>query len=291
MRVTLWGTRGSLATAGADTLRYGGNTSCVEVRHNEHQLIILDAGSGIRRLGSRACPTRTDLLLTHLHMDHLLGIGFYRPLYDAGCQVHVWVPPSKTLDLRARLTRYFSPPLFPTPLRELPCKLELHEVPRGRFAIGDFTVTSDLICHPGVTVGYRLETGDGALAYLPDHEPALGSVEFPSKPSWTSGYGLARGVDILIHDAQYTLEQYASRVGWGHSAVDHAIQFAEMAGVARLVTFHHEPSHSDALVDLALADALARLDHRCEVIPGTEGATFRLQNGQLFTQGSWPEPD
>ncbi len=287
MRVTLWGTRGSLATAGADTLRYGGNTSCVEVRSTDDQLIVLDAGSGIRRLGSRVCPVRTDLLLSHLHMDHLLGVGFYRPLYESACQVHVWVPPSKTLDLRARLTRYFSPPLFPTPLRELPCQLELHEVPRGRFRIGGVRVTSDLICHPGITVGYRLETDDGALAYLADHEPALGSTDFPRNPTWTSGWGLAQNVDLLIHDSQYTLDEYASRVGWGHSAVDHAIQFADLAGAATLVTFHHDPAHSDAVIDTILADALARIAHRCQVIPGTEGAGFELQSGRLSHWDSW----
>lgn len=286
MRVVLWGTRGSLASAGADTVRYGGNTSCVEVRVGE-QLIVLDAGSGIRMLGIAPCAARTDLLLTHLHMDHLQGIGFYRALYRPECEVHVWVPPSQTLDLRERLARYLSPPLFPTPLRELPCRLELHEVPRGRFAIGEAEVTSDLICHPGITVGYRLETDDGTLAYLPDHEPALGSVDFPNNGPWTSGYGLARNVDLLIHDAQYTLEEYEERIGWGHSAMQHAIQFADLAGAARLVTFHHDPAHGDELIDRMLADALERQPHRCQVISGTEGSQFEFSRHRVSMVGGF----
>src|SRR5213593_2066954 len=142
MHVTLWGTRGSVAAPGPETARYGGNTSCVEVRGTDGTILVLDAGTGIRRLGA-ALPRglrRVDLLLTHLHMDHLQGLGFFAPLYNPAAEVHLWGPASATLDLRQRLTRYLSPPLFPVQLRELPCDLRLHEVTCGDFAVGEFQI-------------------------------------------------------------------------------------------------------------------------------------------------------
>ena len=147
MRVTLWGTRGSLAAAGPETVRYGGNTSCAEVRAGDGSLVVLDAGTGIRRLGAALAggTRRIDLLLTHLHMDHIQGLGFFAPFFEADREIHVWGPPSTTLDLRARLTRYLSPPLFPVRLRDLPCRLALHEVPQDGFEAGAFRVSAALV--------------------------------------------------------------------------------------------------------------------------------------------------
>jgi phosphoribosyl 1,2-cyclic phosphodiesterase len=204
MKVTLWGTRGSLAHAGPDTIRYGGNTACVEVRGDDGGVLVLDAGTGIRRLGVSlpADVRRIDILLSHLHMDHIQGLGFFRPLFIPGMEVHIWGPPSTTHDMHARLSRYLSHPLFPVPIRELACKLTLHDVPRGCFAIGAFDVYTDLVSHPGPTVGYRIGENRRSLAYLPDHEPALGVRDFPRVGQWTSGFAIANGVDVLIHDAQ-----------------------------------------------------------------------------------------
>jgi phosphoribosyl 1,2-cyclic phosphodiesterase len=146
MKITLWGTRGSLGAPGPETVRYGGNTSCVEVESGGTRLI-LDAGTGIRRLGAGLGPEvgRVDVLLTHLHMDHIQGLGFFRPLDEPGQEVHLWGPPSTTLDLGARLSRYLSPPLFPVRLRELPCQLSLHHVPLGRFEIGGLRIDAALV--------------------------------------------------------------------------------------------------------------------------------------------------
>jgi len=251
VEIALWGTRGSLAAPGPDTARYGGNTSCVHVHDGAGTHLILDAGTGIRRLGGVLPPglRRVDLLLTHLHLDHIQGLGFFTPLYDPGMELHVWGPASPTLSLRERLMRYLSPPLFPLHLRDVPCRLHLHEVPRGPFAIGGFQVNASLVCHPGPTVGYRIADRTGCLAYLPDHEPALGSPAFPGAPDWTSGFALAEGADLLIHDAQYTPDEYAGRIGWGHSAIPHALRFAELAGARRLVAFHHDPAHDDDTLD------------------------------------------
>ena len=190
MKVTLWGTRGSVAAPGAENSRFGGNTSCVAVRGPAGTLVVLDAGTGIRRLGAALGPEvrRVHVLLTHLHMDHIIGLGFFGPLYNSGMEVHIWGPASATLSLEARLRRYLAPPLFPVLLRDLPCRLELHHTDRSRFSIGPFRIRASRICHPGPTVGYRIETDTGSLAYLPDHEPALGARRFPVEPEWTSGF-------------------------------------------------------------------------------------------------------
>ena len=281
MRVALWGTRGSLATPGPETVRYGGNTSCVEVRGSDGTLLVLDAGTGIRRLGATVGPEagRVDLLLTHLHMDHIQGLGFFRPLDEPGQEVHIWGPPSTTLDLRARLGRYLSPPLFPIRLRDLLCRLTLHDVPLGPegFEIGGLKIVAALVCHPGPTVGYRINENGVSLAYLPDHEPALGARRFPDRADWTSGFELAAGVDVLIHDAQYSAVEYPRHVGWGHSTMQHALGFAASAGDKRLVTFHHDPRHDDLALDRMIEDARRSVDLPFELVAGTEGARFDLE--------------
>lgn len=271
MRVRLWGTRGSLASPGPATVRYGGNTSCVEVRASDGSLVILDAGTGIRALGETIEPEvrRLDLLLTHLHMDHIQGLGFFGPFHRPDLEVHIWGPPSTTLDLRTRLTRYLSPPLFPVRLRDMGAQIALHDVPATPFSVGPLQIRGALVTHPGATVGYRVSEDGSSLAYLPDHEPALGAHEFPGDPDWTSGHDLAAGVDCLIHDSQYTDGEYLEHVGWGHSSIPQAFAFARSAGVRRLVTFHHDPDRTDAELEEILAQA--RDGEPFELIGGAEG--------------------
>lgn len=278
MKITLWGTRGSLASPGPETARYGGNTACVAVIGENGRVLVLDAGTGIRRLGASLPISlkRVDVLLTHLHMDHLQGLGFFRPLRTRGVEVHVWGPASTTMTLRERLARYLSPPLFPVVLRELECDLHLHQVPTEEIDIEGFKITAMWVCHPDPTVGFRVEADGRAMTYLPDHEPALGGYEMPRRAEWISGYALARGVDLLIHDSQYTDAEYAERVGWGHSSMAQALAFAELAQVKQLVPFHHDPSHSDQDLDRLYADLTAGTDSRIQVTPGMEGMTFDL---------------
>ena len=277
MKVSLWGTRGSVGRAGPETVIYGGDTSAVEVQAHGGEVLVLDAGSGMVRLGAALTGTtrRIDILLTHLHFDHIQGLGFFAPMFDPKTEVHVWGPISATMRLGERLSRYLSPPLFPVRLRELP-SLFLHDIEPGTRWIGPFAVTADLVSHPGPTLGYRIENGASTVAYLPDHEPALGNPSFPGPPEWTSGYQLAAGVDLLIHDTQYTNDEYEARVGWGHSTFDQALAFAELAGVTTLVTFHHDPEHSDAMLQALLIETLARSELPFRLVPGTAGATFHL---------------
>lgn len=278
MKVRLWGTRGSLAAPGPDTVRYGGNTACVEVTGRDGTVLILDGGTGLRRVGPTLgqTPRRVDVLLTHLHMDHIQGLGFFSPLRRVGWEVHLYGPGSTTQGLHARLTRYLSPPTFPVLLRELASDLYLHEVSCGEFEIGEFRVSSSLVCHPNAAVGYRIQEGDAVLTYLPDHEPALGARRFPLAGQWTSGYSLAAGANLLIHDAQYTSAEYLEHIGFGHSSIAQALQFATLAGVAQLVPFHHDPAHSDEDLDRFIGEAVAEANPKYVVGPGMEGAVFEL---------------
>jgi phosphoribosyl 1,2-cyclic phosphodiesterase len=274
MKVTFWGTRGSVSSPGPETVRYGGNTACVEIRDSSGGLIILDAGTGIRRLGATLGDARTiHLFLTHLHLDHLQGLGFFAPLFRPEVDVHIWGPPSLRADLATRLNRYLSPPLFPVRLKELGSRVTLHPAPMQPITIGTIEVVAALIIHPGPTVGYRLAEGDRAVAYLPDHEPALGAHRFPESPEWTSGHALATGVDLLIHDAQYTVDERSSRVGWGHSSLDEAIAFATHADVAALVPFHHDPTHSDAELDDLFHPFVGG---PIELVPAAEGESVQV---------------
>ena len=278
MNVTLWGTRGSVPTPGPETMRYGGNTSCVEVRADD-RLLILDAGTGIRRLGDsvESDVRRIDILLTHLHLDHIQGLGFFEPLFWPDLEVHLWGPSSSTLGLRQRLSRYLSPPLFPVRLRDLDCNLELHDVlPLRAFQIGEIQIRTQLVCHPGPTVGYRIESGGSSLAYLPDHEPALGAPDFTAAREWTPGIDLAQGVDLLIHDAQYSDEEYPEMAGYGHSSIGQALEFAAAAGVRELAPFHHDPTHSDADLDRLYDEIRKSRSLPFELSPATEGAKFQL---------------
>jgi phosphoribosyl 1,2-cyclic phosphodiesterase len=271
----LWGTRGSISAAGVGTVRYGGETSCVEVRSASGQQLILDAGSGIRELGAEAngARSRFDVLLTHLHMDHIVGLGFFAPLFDPDIEVNLWGPASSTAPLGRQLTRYLSPPLFPVVLRDLP-RVNVIEVGRESFEIGPFRVRADFVCHPGATLGYRVEADGRALSYLPDHEPALGARRFPEAAAWTSGLDIAEGVDLLIHDAQYAADEYEERVGWGHSTTDQALAFATLAAVGQLCTFHHDPSHSDEMLTSIAEQLRARTDLDLAFVVGREDEIY-----------------
>lgn len=259
MRLTIWGCRGSVPTPGPDTVRYGGNTSCVEVSLDDGTNLVLDAGTGIRRLGFDLLDRgarRVHLLLTHLHLDHLEGLRFFAPLWDERVTLDIWGPPSPLLSLRERISRSFSPPLFPIDLREVPARVTFHDVPRQPWTVDGARLLADLVAHPGPTVGFRIETVTSSFAYLPDHEPALAGTIADRSRDWISGAAIADDVDILLHDAQYFEDEYEERIGWGHSSVSDAVAFARAVGARRLILFHHEPRHTD--VSLERLEARAR---------------------------------
>jgi phosphoribosyl 1,2-cyclic phosphodiesterase len=257
MQAWIWGCRGSVAAPGPETVRYGGNTSCVEVRLDDGSVVILDAGTGIRPLGIRLAEegVRTiHLFLSHLHLDHLQGLAFFPPLYDPSVILHIWGPRSPARDLRDRIGAYMSEPLFPVNLSDVPCQAIFHDAPEDGCNLGAATVWAAPVSHQGPTVGYRVEA-DWSLAYIPDHEPALGLDLSTVEVSWLSGYPIAADADVLLHDAQYTEDEYADHIGWGHSSVDHVVSFARRSNVAQLVLFHHDPRHSDPTLEVLLERA------------------------------------
>jgi len=258
MEIKIWGCRGSVPTPGADTVTYGGNTSCVEVLHGGEAALVLDAGTGIRALGLdlvRREIRRIHLLLTHLHLDHVEGLRFFAPLWDERVTLEIWGPRSPMLSLRDRIMRAFSPPLFPLDFRDVPARVVLQSVPSGPWLVDGVRIRAELVLHPGPTVGYRLESGTSSFAYLPDHEPALAAIEGRSL-DWISGGALARGANLVFHDAQYIGDEYRTRIGWGHSTVDHAVAFWRAVGARQLVLFHHDPDRSDSQLESLRSRAL-----------------------------------
>jgi phosphoribosyl 1,2-cyclic phosphodiesterase len=257
VKVRVWGCRGSLAAPGAGTVRYGGNTSCVEVRGAGGEAVVLDAGTGMRPLGDAMLAEgvkRVHVLLSHLHLDHVQGLGFFRPLFEPDVEVEIWGPASPVQSLSDRIATYMAPPLFPVRLADIPARLTFHDAPEQPISIGSLSVRASLVTHQGPTVGYRIEEAGRSVVYLPDHEPSIGMDLADQPADWISGNELARGADVLLHDAQYGDDEYPHHVGWGHSAIAHVVAFARKAEVEHLVLFHHDPSHSDDELD-ALVEA------------------------------------
>ncbi len=279
MKITLWGVRGSIPTSGSDTKHYGGNTPCIEVSEDGWTLI-LDAGSGMQRLNSTINleQKRVDILLTHLHFDHIQGLGFFKALFNPEMEVHIWGPASSSNTLRSRLGKYFSPPLFPVHFRDLPCKLHLHEVENTTFTIGPFTIQSRYVTHLGPTIGFRISDEHAVLSYIPDHEPALGPKGLIRDLKWLSGSDLALNADLLLHDGQFSSEEYKNKVGWGHCSMEDATTFASLAGVKHLMLFHHDPSHTDKQLDQLFSDMEYAKGNKMKLDLAVEGMEINLGN-------------
>lgn len=246
MIVSIKGVRGSIPTSSPETSHFGGNTACVTVLE-DNCMLILDGGSGLQKVNLPSDSIeRIDILLTHLNFDHIQGLGFFKPLFDAFKKVHIWAPVSATQKLQSRLSRFLSPPLFPVLMRDLPCELTLHEISNSSFEIGPFKIDSRYVIHPGPTVGLQIRGKNSVLAYIPDHEPALGPSGMIMDKKWISGFDLVDQADLLIHDAQFTAGEYRTKLGWGHCSMEDSIKLANLADVKKLLFTHHDPSRTDA---------------------------------------------
>lgn len=292
MKACIWGCRGSLASPGPRTVRYGGNTSCVEVTTADGTLVILDAGSGIRDLGTRLIGEERGpihIVLSHLHLDHLQGLAFFAPFWRDDVELHIWGPSSPTQNLADRVTSYLSPPLFPIHLSDVPSRPRFHDIPDEPWAIGGARLTGCPVSHQGPTAGIRIEADGRSLAYIPDHEPSLGVDLDRLEPDWMSGYRVARDVDVLLHDAQYDEDEYRTHVGWGHSSIGHAVAFARATRTGQLVLFHHDPAHSDARLE-ELRDRAAEAWGTAGSPPvlATEGVTIGLDETGITLSSAVP---
>jgi phosphoribosyl 1,2-cyclic phosphodiesterase len=260
MQLKVWGARGSVPAPGPEMIRYGGNTSCVQATLSDGSALILDAGTGIRGLGVAlaARNPRIHILLTHLHLDHIQGLMFFSPCFRSESEITIWGPSSPEASLEERVARYISAPLSPVEVRELPCEVSFVDAPPSEWEIGPAKVRAESVTHRGPTLGYRITDGGTTLAYIPDHEPGLGAPLDSLEDDWISGFDLARNADLLIHDCQYTDDEYPAHVGWGHSRLTDTLTFARRTGARRLVAFHHDPLHSDDVLDSHLATATER---------------------------------
>lgn len=283
--VTFWGTRGSIPTPGAHTVRYGGNTPCVAVEGGG-QLVILDAGTGIRGLGAQLVErqngaVRAEILLSHTHWDHIQGLPHFKPFFAAGNEVRIRASQQGAATLETILRLQMHPAVFPVPLDALAAQLTVEQVTTGEFEVGPFVVRAMRLRHPGTTLGFRLtpRSGGASLAYVTDNELGPGGdYDLPS--TWRRDLVAFLGeVDVLIHDAMYTPAQLELHRGWGHSTYEEALALAADAGAKRLVLFHHEPEHGDDAMDRVTAAArrLAdRLGTATEVAAAQEGLHLNL---------------
>lgn len=267
MRVCFWGTRGSIAKPGPTTVRYGGNTSCVELRSKAGTLVVLDCGTGALGLGQKLMksgpkPLKGYLLISHTHWDHIQGLPFFAPLFVPGNEWDIYAPRGLKESVRETLAGQMQHTYFPVTLEQLGATIRYHDLLDGVFTVGDISVTAQYLNHPTLTLGYRLEADGVAVAYCCDHEPesqtlALGAGEMGRQDQRHAKF--IAGADLVIHDAQYTAAEYPDHLGWGHSTAEYAVAMADSAGVRSLVLTHHDPSHDDDVLDRLQKDVRAAI--------------------------------
>ncbi len=270
-KIKFWGVRGSVPSPGPDTVFYGGNTSCVEVRA-DGELIILDAGTGIRQLGRQlqeefgTLPMEMTILISHTHWDHIQGFPFFSPAYDEQNQVRILGFEGPRKGMEATLSIQMESPYFPISMEAMPGNIHFEELKSLDFTVGKVPVKAQFMNHPGVCVGYKLLTSAGTIVYFPDNElfGRLKSAEAAHQRQEHTDFArkqdarlaeFVAGADIVISDAQYSAAEYAEHIGWGHSCVDDVVELAMGANVKQLFLFHHDPDHTDAQVAHMLAGA------------------------------------
>jgi phosphoribosyl 1,2-cyclic phosphodiesterase len=301
MRVRFWGVRGSIPVPGRQTNRYGGNTSCVEIEAPGHEPIIIDAGTGIRRLGKDlllrdvGAPLSAHVLISHTHWDHIQGLPYFSPLYAAGNHLHIYARQREDAHLRRIFASQHEGPYFPVPLDDLRAKVEFHELIEGQhFSVGRASVRCTRLNHPWIAIAYRVELDGASLVYASDtapftdilfeHEfigtpPAPGKLDPADAAKLRSMKAalieLCRGADLLIYDTQFTPEEYRQKPHWGHSTPDDAIAIAREAEVGTLALYHHAPARSDDEQDAIVAQYRAALvGGPLELVAAYEGLTI-----------------
>ncbi|HKZ96415.1 MAG TPA: MBL fold metallo-hydrolase [Hyphomicrobiaceae bacterium] len=288
MHVRFWGTRGSLPKPGPDTLRFGGNTSCVEVRTAADTLVIVDCGSGLHGLGQAlaagAKPAlKGHILISHTHWDHIQGIPFFVPFFVPGNEWDIYAPRGLGQSVQDTLAGQMQYAYFPVRLDQMGAKIRYHELIEGSFQIGDVTVKTRYMNHTALTLGFRLEVGGAALVYASDHEPfqrnlASGKGEILGQDREHCEF--LAGADLVIHDAQFTLNEYADKIGWGHSTVEYAVAMCKAAGAARLALTHHDPLRTDYAIEQIVRHAR---DNQCgkapdlDIFAAAEGQSIELR--------------
>lgn len=272
MQVSFYGVRGSTPCPSERNQRYGGNTSCVAIESPGSDPIVLDLGTGLRFWGETLPHDGSfhgHALVTHLHWDHVQGLPFFVPVLQPGSSFDIYGPPTGGT-LEESFRTFVAPPFFPVSIEDLPGRISFHDARDTDLSVGDAKVKVRDVPHTGVTNGYRIEQGGVSVVYISDHQmPADGtSISEPVLE-------LCDGADLLIHDAQYTAEEFEQRSDWGHCTVDYAVHVAAEAGVKMLSLFHHDPAHDDDFVDQLLDGARATAGSRIgEVVAASEGLTI-----------------
>ena len=305
MDIRFWGTRGSLAKPGRNTLRYGGNTSCVEVRGNDGTLIVLDCGTGAHGLGQAllSAGPRCDgnLMITHTHWDHIQGFPFFAPLFVPGNRWDIYAPGALGRELERTLAGQMEYNYFPVTLTQLAATICFHDIAEGEFAIGEMRVTTQYLNHPALTLGYRLQSGGNTVVYSVDHEPhapnpaARADGEPPRHLEDQRHIAFLADADLVIHDSQYTIAEYSEKTGWGHTPAEWAVDYAIAARVKRLALTHHDPLRDDDAVDRIVEKCQRRASAAAsalEVFAAAEGQELRLIDRDVKARvaASAPEP-
>ena len=281
MQVTFWGVRGSTPSPGPSTYKYGGNTPCVEIRTPQGNTIILDCGTGVTHLGKLlAEKTPPDgqhpmVFLTHFHWDHIQGLPFFTPLYDARNQVSFHCFQAQGMTARDALGGAMLSPYFPVSMNLIKSQKHFHIIGEGRLKLFDVEIVSRYLNHPQGCLGFRIEAETGVFVYATDHEQGNPDLDASIRK-------LAEGADLLVYDGQYTPAEYQSRLGWGHSTWEEGIQIARDAGVKELVLFHHDPDHSDLFLDKMLLEARACFPLVHAAMEGTTVSIKRQEAGAAF---------
>ena len=288
--VRFWGTRGSIPSPGPATVRYGGNTPCLELRTEQGWLVILDAGTGIRELGrsllerSDGAPIAGDIFLTHAHWDHIQGIPFFGPLFHKGNHFTIWGSKSLQTSIDRVVRDQMSPVVFPVTFEELQARIDFQELAEEQCAGNGYEVVAMAVRHPGGALGYRFtegitagNVGERGLVYVSDNELSA-RAKYDDPPHWRERLvKFARGASVLVHDTMYTAQEYDAFVGWGHSTHEDAVELALEAEVETLVLFHHRPERTDDEVDRCLASCralVASRGARLDVVAAAEGMTL-----------------